>query len=572
MTSISLALQRRWPDGRLLVIGLCVCACAYLALVPLGFLLWQSFTPADGEAARAPTLANYAAAYGNADTARLLWNSLRFAFGSAALSFVLGTSLAWMRERTNAPLRSLCFALSLIPLVIPGILFSVSWIMLGSPKIGMLNTLLKGLFGLDAAPLDIYSIGGMIWVDGLHTSPMAFLLMSAALRSMDPSLEESALMCGAGMLQVLRRITLRLSRPAILATFLILFVRALESFEVPALLGLPAGINVFTSAIYEAIHRYPSQIGRASAYAMSLLLITGAGTYAVSRLSTQGSRYATVTGKSFRPRRIDLGPWRWLGGAFFLAYFLLILALPLGVLVWSSLQEFYAAPSLQALHHLTLAPYRTVLDTPGLGRAVGNSLLLALATAASIMLLTSVVSWIVVKTRIPGRRLLDTLSSLPMVFPGLVLGLAVMIFYLHVDIGVYGTLWILLIAYVTRFMPYGLRFNTTSMLQISKELEESSAMSGASWLTTFSRVVLPLLKPGLVSGFIYIVIVSIRELSSSILLYSPGTELISVTIWEMWENGQYVELSALGVLFVLLLLALVAVFQFIAGRFGIKEQ
>jgi iron(III) transport system permease protein len=224
------------------------------------------------------------------------------------------------------------------------------------------------------------------------------------------------------------------------------------------------------------------------------------------------------------------------------------------------------------LQNLTLEPYRFVMSYPNLGRSLWNSLLLSFGSATVIMLITSVICWIVVKTKLPGRWVLDNLASLPMVFPGLVLGLALMIFYLNVDIGVYGTMWILLIAYVTRFMPYGLRFNTTSMLQIHKELEESAAMSGAPWITTFRRIILPLLKPGLVAGWIYIMIVSIRELSSSILLYSPGTEVVSIIIWELWENGQYVELSALGVLFILTLVVLVIFAQYIGKKFGIQEH
>jgi len=228
-------------------------------------------------------------------------------------------------------------------------------------------------------------------------------------------------------------------------------------------------------------------------------------------------------------------------------------------------------PSWKALHNLTLDPYRFIVTYPSLTTAVWNSLFLAVGTAAIVMLVTSVICWIVVKTKIPGRWLLDNVASLPMVFPGLVLGLAIMIFYLNVDVGVYGTMWIMFIAYVTRFMPYGLRYSTTSMLQIHKELEESAAMSGASWGTTFWRVILPLLKPGLVAGFIYVMIVSIRELSSSILLYSPGTEVVSVVIWELWENGQYVELSALGVMFILALFVLVMAAQWLGRKFGIKE-
>ena len=563
-----LSLNWQW-----IVIGVCVAFTMYIALIPLGFLLWQSlFTPETATKAAVFTWANYINAYASGETARLFWNSVRYALGASTLSFILGASLAWMNERTNTPFKTLFFTLALIPLVIPGILFTVSWILLASPKIGILNLTLMNLFNLQGPVFDIYSMWGMIWVDGLQSSPIAFLLMTAAFRAMDPSLEESATMSGANVFQVLWHVTLKLVWPAIFATFLILFVNAIESFETPALLGLPVGIQVFTSAIYKAVHQYPSQIGLASAYAVMLLMVTTSGIYFISRLSSSGSKYSTMTGKGFRPRTIDLGRWRWLAAAVFVVYFLLIVVLPFMVLLWTSLQKFYAVPSWQAVQNLTLDPYRFILNYPNVQRSVWNSLMLSFGTATLVMLITSVICWIVVKTKLPGRWLLDNLASLPMVFPGLVLGLALMIFYLNVDIGVYGTMWILLIAYITRFMPYGLRFNTTSMLQIHKELEESAATSGASWFTTFRRIILPLLKPGMLAGWIYIMIVSIRELSSSILLYSPGSEVISIIIWELWENGQFVELSALGVLFILLLFVLVMVAQYIGKKFGIKEN
>jgi iron(III) transport system permease protein len=559
-------------DAKWLIIAACVALTLYLGVVPLGFLVRQSFfTPQSAAKAAEFTFGNYQEAYTSSDTWLLFWNSLKFATGASIIAFALGTLLAWMNERTNTPFKQLFFALSIVPLIIPGILFTVAWILLGSPKIGLINLALQGLFGTDAVFINVYSLGGMVWVDGLHYSPMAFLLMTAAFRAMDPALEESAVMSGASVLQVVARVTLPLVWPAIFATMLILFVRAIESFEVPALLGLPVGIQVFTSAIYQAVHRYPSQIGLASAYAVTLLILTTAGVYFQARLSTRGSKYATMTGKGFRPRVIDLGPWRYVAVAIFLAYFLLIVVLPLAVLVWSSLQKFYSVPSMEALSRLTLEPYRTILNHPDLVRTVWNSVLLALATATTVMLVTSVICWIVVKTKLPGRWLLDNIASLPMVFPGIVLGLSIMILYLYLPIGVYGTIWIMLIAYITRFMPYGLRYNTTSMLQIHKELEESAAMSGASWATTFWRIILPLLKPGLVAGWIYIVIVSIRELSTSILLYSPGNEVMSILIWELWENGQYVELSALGVMFIFALFILVMIAQLIGRRFGIKE-
>ncbi len=559
-------------DSRWLLIGAPVVLVAWLALVPLVFLLWQSFlTPQTAAAPARFTLDNFRTAYFSAETARLFLNSVEFAIGAATLSLGLGTALAWMNERTNTPFKKLFFGLTIIPLVIPGILFAVSWHILASPRIGIINAVLQGLTGTKTVFVDIYSMAGMIWVDGLHYSPMAFLLMTAAFRAMDPSLEESALMSGASVLAIARRITLRLAWPAAAGALLILLVRAIESFEVPALLGLPVGIEVYTSAIYQAIHQYPSQVGLASAYAVTLLLMTSVGIYLQSRLSGHGSRFATVTGKGYRPRTIDLGSWRYLTTALFFLYFVIIVLLPFLVLVWSSVQRFYSTPSWVALQRASFASYRTVLDYPGFLDIVRNSLFLALASATVVMLMSAVISWTVVRTKVPGRWLIDNLASLPLVFPGLVLGLAIMICYLTLDIGIYGTIWIMLIAYVTRFMPYGMRYNSASMLQIHKELEESAAMSGAAWGMTFRRVVLPLLKPGLLAGWIYVLIVSIRELSSSILLYSPGSEVVSIMIWELWQNGQLAELSALGVMLIMLLFALVMLAQLVGRRFGIAE-
>jgi iron(III) transport system permease protein len=559
-------------DVKWLVIGGSVALAAWLSLVPVTFLVWQSFlTPETAATPARFTWENYSTAYISAETVRLFGNSVAFGVGSSAVAFVSGTFLAWVNERTNTPFKSLFFALSLIPLIIPAILFTVSWILLASPKIGIINFALRELFATDFVFVNIYSLGGMIFVDGMHQSPLAFLLMTAAFRAMDPALEESALMSGATVPQIARRVTLKLAWPAALAALLILFVRAVESFEVPALLGLPAGIEVYTSSIYQAIQRYPSEVGLASAYAVTLLLIASLCIYAQSRVAAEAGKFSTVTGKGFRPRMMNIGRWRYLTVAIFIVYFMIIVALPFLVLVWCSLQKFYSAPSLSAMNNLTFDAYRAVFDYPDIGGVIWNTTVLAVATATIIMLMTSVLAWIVLRTRLPGRWVLDSLSSLPLVFPGLVLGLAIMICYLHVGIGVYGTLWIMLIAYITRFMPYGMRYSTTSMLALHKELEESAAMSGASWRMTFQRIVLPLLKPGLIAGWIYIVIVSVRELSGSILLYSPGSEVVSIMIWEYWQNGQYVELSALGVMLIVALFCFVLMAQVASRRFGVAD-
>ena len=544
---------------------------AWLTLIPLGFLVWQSFmTPQTNARPSQFTWGNYLEAYASPETFDLFANSVIFAIGSSLFALVLGTVLAWMNERTNTPFKSVFYAMSIIPLVVPGILFVVSWIMLASPKIGLINLVLRALLSTDTTFVDCYSLLGMMWVDGLHYAPIAFLLMTAAFRSMDPSLEESAMMSGASTWKIATRVTLGLAWPAIAASFLILFVRSIESFEVPALLGTPVGIQVFTSSIYDAIHRYPSDVGLASAYAILLLLITSGGIWFQSKIASHGAKYSTVTGKGFRPRLIDLGRWRYFSAACFLIYVLIAVAMPFFILVWSSLQRYYSVPSWSALKNVSLRAYEAVLGYPNVSGAVWNSIVLSIGSATIVMILTAIICWIVLRTKIRGRWVIDNMASLPMVMPGLVLGLSVMVCYLTLGIGIYGSLWILLIAYVTRFLPYGMRYNSTSMIQVHRELEESAAMSGASWFQAFRKIVLPLLKPGLVAGWVYIVVVSVRELSSSILLYSPGSEVVSVIIWELWQNGQYVELSAFGVMLISALFVFTLFAQELGKRFGIK--
>jgi iron(III) transport system permease protein len=561
------ASKRRDALVRTVVVGGAAALTAYLALVPLGFLLWQSVhTTATTTRDASFTLDHLRAAWAAASTPGLVANSLAFATLTALFAFGVGTSLAFVNERTNVPLKRTFFALSIVPLVIPGVLFVVAWILLGSPKIGLLNLALQAAFRTDRVFIDVYTIGGMAFVEGLHYSPMAFLLMSAAFRALDPSLEEAALISGVRRRSVAYQITLKLAAPAAVATLLLLFVRALESFEVPALLGLPAGISVLTSQIYASVHRYPGDIGGGAAYAVVLVAITAAGVFFQSRFTARADRHGVVRGRAYRPRRLDLGGWRYPVFALVVVYFLLLIGLPFLVLLWSSFQPYYAVPSLAALANATLEPYRFVLEFPSISRATQNSIVLAVGTATLVMLSTSVVAWVVLRTRIRFRFALDHLASLPLVIPGVVLGLAMMIFYLHVDIGVYGTLWILFIAYATRFMPYGMRYANASMISIHRELEESAEVSGATWWATFRHIVLPLLRPGFVAGWIYIAIVTVRELSSSILLYSPGNEVLSVVIFELWENGQHGELSALGVLMTLTLLAIAMAAQPFAAR------
>jgi iron(III) transport system permease protein len=304
---------------------------------------------------------------------------------------------------------------------------------------------------------------------------------------------------------------------------------------------------------------------------MTLLALTAIGVWFQSRLQKRDRSFQTVTGKGFRPHPVRLGAWRIPATMLILLYFLVAVVLPVLVLIYASTQQFYAPPSHYTLSHMTLHNYVEEWHEPVLRHAVLNSLYLGVGAATAVMLLTAIASWVVVRTRLPGRWLVDNLAFMPLTIPGLVLGVALLVVYVRIPIGIYGTLWILLIAYMTRFLPYGMRYSSTSMFQIGRELEESAQMSGAGWWHTFRRVLLPLLWPGLLAGWIYIVIVSFRELGASVLLYSPGKEVLSIVIWEQWRDGLLTEVSALGVMLIGALVVLVAIAYKLGARIGVKE-
>jgi iron(III) transport system permease protein len=553
------------PQG--ILVATAVIIVGYLAVVPLWYLLHDTFTGSAGLSFKA-----FERAYGgDSQAGQMMLNSMLFALGSAALALVTGTALAYIQVRTNVPFKGLLFAASLVPLIVPGILYSASWIFLGDPSIGLINTLFfEPLFGV--SPINVFTVWGMVWVQGLHLAPVAFLLMVAAFRAMDPSLEESAAMSGASRITVIKRITVPLLRPALIAAALLMFVQSLESFEVPGLLGLQNGIYVFTSRIYFVLRAYPIDYGAAGAYAIGLLAIAAFGVLFVGWLQRNARNFQTVTGKAFRPQPIDLGRARPLVGTAVVGYFFLTVVLPVGVLVYASLLKFYAAPSMQAIKTMTLDNYAHVLQMPLATTALKNSLVLGLGSATAVMVLTTIAAWVVVRTKAPGRRLLDVLAFTPIVIPGLVLGLALSFVYLRLPLPIYGTLLILLISYCTRYLPYGMRFASTAMTQMSRELEESAMVCGASWLQTFRRVLVPLASSGILAGWVYILIVSFRELSSTILLYSPGTEVLSVLIWEQFENGQFTTLAAIGVFMVAILVVMVSVAYRLGARVGLQTD
>ena len=543
----------------------------YLAVMPLFMLLRGSFEMEVAPREFVWTWQNYQKAYASEYTYTTFRNSIFFAAGSSALAFGLATILAWLVERTNTPMRVIFLPIAVVPLILPGVLEAIAWIFLLSPKFGYINVALIHLFGLKGPPFNVFSLPGMIWVHSVGQVPLAFLMMVAAFKSMDPSLEESAMMSGANTLQTLRRVTLRLLMPTSASVLLILFVRTLESFETPAIIGIPARIYVYTSEIYLAFNEYPPDYGRGAALAVGLLVLSALGVWLYTRSTREGKRFQTVTGKAFRPREFDLGRWRWAGFAFLLIYFVVVVLLPFLVMLWASFLPFFATPSAAALQKLSFENYQYLANFRPFWDAMTNSIMLALMSASAAMILTALIAWIVYKSRLPGAWLLDFLAFVPITVPGIVLGMALILFYVAFPIPIYGTIWVLLIAYVTRFIPYGMRASSGAIMQIHSELEEAAGTSGASWWQTFWRVTLPLLRPGFVAGWIYIFIVSFREFSTSILLATGESRVLSILLFTMFEQGQVTVVAAIGILMILTLLMIVAVFYKVSGHVGIQS-
>lgn len=558
------------PNLQTTLFVLVVVILAYLVLPPLFFTIKSSLSVARGFGPARFSFKNYQDLFSFEDTAAMVFNSFRFAVGSSVIALLFGTLLAWIVERTNTPFKKLAYLSSFTSFAIPGIIKVIGWILLLGPEAGLVNILLKGVFGLKTPPFNIFTMTGMIFVEGIVWAPVVFLFMAAPFRSMDPSLEESASMSGAGIGRTFYHITFKLALPSALSVLLLTFVMAIEAFEIPALIGIPGSIMVLTTEIYLKLKRgLLPQYGLASAYGVLLISFVAVGLYFYSRVTRQAQKFYTITGKGFKPRLIDLGRWRYVttGLVLLLPAFLV---LPLIVLIWCSLLPYYMKPSLEAFSTLTLHNYVAAFQSTNVLDSLKNSLFISLSTSTFTMLLTAVIAWLVVRTTIRGKLILDHMASFTLVFPSVVLGVALLVTYLTLPLPVYGTIWILVVAYITRYIPYGIRYCYPGLLQINKELEESAQMSGAPWGTVFRKIVIPLMMPSLFAGWIYIFLLSVRELTVALLLYSPRSQVISVTIFEMWDFGKTSELAAFSVSVSLILVLIAALLQKASRRYGLR--
>lgn len=549
---------------------------AYLTLGPLIILVWDSFHPGweYGDAVSF-TLASYTKVFIDPKFVTMLTNTAIFGLGATALSVGLGSIFAWLVERTNMPFRNVTYATLFAPVAIPGLVFAISYILLLSPDIGVFNKILMAVFGLEEAPLNVYTLTGLIFVEGIRLTPGSFLMMAAVLKSMDPSLEEAAYTTGAGITRTARLITAPLMLPGILAASIYYFITVIESFEIPAIIALPANIQLLTTKIFFATHTTTQmpQYSVASAVSIVFIVISAALVYLYTRATKHSERFTTITGKGYRPRIMDLGPWRYVALGFTALFFMFSVVFPLLVLIWGSLLPYLQPPSLAALSNASFDSYFNVWHVPSFALALKNTLFVTGVVATGTMVLASLAAWFVVRGRIRGGRYMDLLSFLPHAIPSIVVAVGLLIFYLKFNryFPIYGTIWIIVVGLVTKRISYGSRIMIGAMFQLHKELEEASEVCGVGWMKTFFLITLRLMVPAFINGWLYTAMLSIALFTIPVMVYTPKTVVFSVLIWNLWENARVQQACVVGVLMVVITFTLVFLGQYFASKAKVQE-
>ena len=540
--------QLGWVGG--LAVTAAAVAALYLVLAPLLALLATAFRgPSDVlpfEPGAHWTLDNLAEVYlGTNLLTKVLPDTAIFVIGSVTVTFFTAFALSWLVERTDLPWRTPIFTFILFPLLVPGIVMAFAWTLLFAPNAGWVNVALRFVLGLEGnGPITIFSMPGLILCQGVASVPFVFLLLGAAMRTMNPALEEASSASGARPFTTFFRVTLPVLRPGVLAPLILAILVALEQFEMPLMIGFPARINVFSTRLYFDLtpeDELPAY-GRAAATALRFLVAALALLAVYNHLIRRAERFVTVTGKGYRPTRYRLGKWRLPALLFVGAYLLIAAILPAIVLVWTSLSGGGESLSLDA--------YRTLLADNRFWPAVRNTFVVAGASAGLITLIGALLAWQILRLRFPGRAALDVVSFLSIGIPAVITGFAVMILHLTIPIGLYGTIWILILAYSYR-LAVSTRLSRAALIQIHPELEEASAASGCRWLDTVGRVVLPLLKPSLMASFVLLFIVGFREFTIPMILQSQDNWVLSVILWKLQADRQTTQAAAVGTMILL---------------------
>jgi iron(III) transport system permease protein len=537
------------------VMGAAVAALVALIVLPLASLVVGSVT-ADGQlsAENFTRIAERRLYY------QALINSLVLGAWTGLFSLLIGLPLAWAVTRTNTPGKGFLKVTASIAYLTPPFLTAIAYVYLFGPNAGTANVFLRETLGLPFLTFNIFSMPGLVLVTVLHTFPFVYLLAASALESVDASYEESAQILGAGRWRTAIKITAPLVAPAVLSGTLLAFVNAIALFGSQAIIGIPGRIYTLPTRIY-ALFDQPPQYGLASALSLVFVAITVVALL-LQRAYLARRNYVTLAGKGSRPRRIDLGRARYAVLGFGVIVFLFAVVAPYLALIGTSLVQSVGLPLAE---NATLKHYRFVLfEYDVTRRAIVNSLLLAALAATIAVLIGGIIGWIDLRTRAWGRKLLDYVSLVPLGLPGIVMAVALIQFWLATPFALYGTLGILLLAYVARYIPLGVRAANSSLRQVDPSLEESARILGASWGTTVRHITFPLIRPGLVAGWVLVFVPAIQELSASILLFSSSSITVAVAIYNLYETGYVEPVAALAIVNMLIIGAAI----WLAQRFG----
>jgi iron(III) transport system permease protein len=529
-------------------------------ITPVLVVLWRSFTTGKLGFTVGLNMANYLRVFGDRDIWSMLNNSILYAAGSAVLGTGLGALLAWIVARTNTPGKALVELMPLYPILMPPIMKNIAWILLLAPRSGILNNMLQQFFGIDTPVFNAFSMAGMIWVFGLACVPLGYLFLLPVFLSFDPSLEESAYIAGSKPLHTMMKITFPLAVPAFLSAFVLNFLRGLRSFETPVLQGTPGNIKVFVSRVYDSM-ALEFNTGLATAYSIVLVALSVITLYFYIRATRFSERYATITGKGYRVKVIDIGAWKYVTFAAVFLYFLAGIAIPFVVLIIVSMIPYFDYETFMSFpSNMVLKNYYTVMKHPSFVTGLYNSLVLSVSIAVVTVLAGIVMAFTIYRTRAYGTKIFEFIGTLPLAFPPLVLSVGLVIIFLGTPL--YNSVWALALGLFVAYFPYAFRNASGSIVNIHKELDEAAWVHGAKWRHVFFKITLPILKPAVGGALFYIFIEAIRNVDVAVLLTAPGMEYGPVTLFEYFRVGQWAEAAAGGVIYLIILIVAVSIAKF----------
>jgi len=532
-----------------------------LILYPLFYLVYGSFRTALPGEPGVLSLSNYIDAFTAHRIGRSMLNTLILMFGTTLIGCPIGIFLVWITTRTDTPYRRTLEIMNIFPFLLSPYVAAVAWSLLLSPRVGLLNQAIMKIFHLEKALFNIYSIPGTIWVLLLYYIPYMYLFVLASFKSMDPSMEEAARSCGSSLFRTTMKVTIPLAAPAIISGGILVFIHTAGQFGVPGHLMMPKGDFVLTTTIMQFTQVYPQKYGAAAAVSMFLLIITSIFIY-FQRRALGGKQYTTVTGKGFKPRLIRLGKWRYVTFGFNIMYLIVSIVLPYGMLIVVSFLTYWAGE----VNHdiLTLDNYRAVLfEDMATIRSIKNSLFVSIVGSFLCLVMTVLIAYMVNRTRTIGRAFFDYITMLPVGIPGMVIAVGLLWAWIRSPLPVYGTIWIIMIAFITRYTPYGMRAFSNTLVQLGPELEESARVCGSTWFGTFRKILIPLLKPGFMSGWILLFILFMRELATALILWYSGNEVISVQLYQLVRDGEFPEVAALSIVHALIIISGIMIFKWI---------